>query len=1005
MAVGYWDPVKPKSSDSQYRGLKLSNGITVLLVHNPTKVGEERDYSAAALSLARGHLNDPTDFPGMAHFCEHMLFLGNEKYPVEGEYRKYLQEHGGGSNAFTSPEMTLYKFHITDEYFENGLDRFLNFFRSPLFTESATGREILAVDSEYKKCTLSDSRRCYNLLKHLCNPDHVFHRFGSGNKKSLEELPAQNNQNIREALLSFYDVNYCSEIMNLVVVSNRSLDELEQMVVGKEGFGDIPSKGLQKKVTYPGTHLGPNQLGRVAEYVAVQDQLTLTVVVPIPDTALQSDCDYSKTSLIIDLLGHEGDGTLCHCLREEGLITDLYSGDNIKETFGHINVEFFLTEKGQSQYRYIVSSLCQYANLIIEHLDSTCVSFHAEKLYSKQLRFDFLPNKNANSLATSLARSMIHTNDPKNCISYSVVNYPKIFDEEEKKIVKQCLEQFTSDNILILLTNKNLAADGNPVATEPWWGVQYRVRELSELEKKEIATPTSLNLKLPGKNEWLPKHTDIVQNSGTGDSVSSLKPFKITSSKSLINWWAANEKFNTPKCKIVTCLRSGVFGSSAVGSVVASWIIPDLCALVLASKYYAAEDSGVSRFSIYTDRDYCGVVITVSGFSDCATRMSTSLVDDLLNCNFTEKQFNVIRENRLREIANSKLQNTTTLSSEAMRELLNVSIFSTQEMDESMASLTYNEFITLLKQSRDSISAETFSYGNVSRPDAESLGQQISSLITSCNDNNDCIPRPDRKVVKIPEDTLSEYLYVMHEPNPTNKESAVAVRYQFDTFSYSLAAQMMVLRALISPRFFTTLRTVEQLGYSVSTSYLTLNEVLNLQFNVRSSTSPDEVHQRIDVFLKNFHEELLNMPEKDVNDCIASTKSSYAAPSPNMETEFGVLAHEIMREVYRWNREEEMLKQFSLVTRSGLISLFETFIRPVSWSTASRRSVLSVYSLTDYHFTSTTEKFSGNNLIRTIDNDSETEVNVKVKKINQGHIRLWREGMEHYNFNATASSL
>ena len=33
-------------------------------------------------------MKDPHDLPGLAHFCEHMLFMGNEKYPGEAVYKK-----------------------------------------------------------------------------------------------------------------------------------------------------------------------------------------------------------------------------------------------------------------------------------------------------------------------------------------------------------------------------------------------------------------------------------------------------------------------------------------------------------------------------------------------------------------------------------------------------------------------------------------------------------------------------------------------------------------------------------------------------------------------------------------------------------------------------------------------------------------------------------------------------------------------------------------------------
>lgn len=46
----------------------------------------------------------------MAHFLEHMLFLGTEKYPDESEYKKYLQKNAGNSNAYTAALETNFYF-------------------------------------------------------------------------------------------------------------------------------------------------------------------------------------------------------------------------------------------------------------------------------------------------------------------------------------------------------------------------------------------------------------------------------------------------------------------------------------------------------------------------------------------------------------------------------------------------------------------------------------------------------------------------------------------------------------------------------------------------------------------------------------------------------------------------------------------------------------------------------------------------------------------------------
>ena len=63
-------------------------------------------------------------------------------------YAEYLSKHGGFSNAYTDKENTNYHFSVSAANFEGALDRFAQFFIAPLFTASATDRELNAVDSE-----------------------------------------------------------------------------------------------------------------------------------------------------------------------------------------------------------------------------------------------------------------------------------------------------------------------------------------------------------------------------------------------------------------------------------------------------------------------------------------------------------------------------------------------------------------------------------------------------------------------------------------------------------------------------------------------------------------------------------------------------------------------------------------------------------------------------------------------------------------------------------------
>lgn len=62
--------VQSPNDNRQYRIIKLHNNLQALLVSDP-----DTDKAAASLSVGVGHLSDPDDRPGLAHFCEHLLFM------------------------------------------------------------------------------------------------------------------------------------------------------------------------------------------------------------------------------------------------------------------------------------------------------------------------------------------------------------------------------------------------------------------------------------------------------------------------------------------------------------------------------------------------------------------------------------------------------------------------------------------------------------------------------------------------------------------------------------------------------------------------------------------------------------------------------------------------------------------------------------------------------------------------------------------------------------------
>ena len=67
-------------------------------------------------------MHDFPEIPGLAHFLEHMLFMGSEKYPKEDHFSTFMHDHGGYKNGCTYEEKTIYFFNINAKYLSSALD-------------------------------------------------------------------------------------------------------------------------------------------------------------------------------------------------------------------------------------------------------------------------------------------------------------------------------------------------------------------------------------------------------------------------------------------------------------------------------------------------------------------------------------------------------------------------------------------------------------------------------------------------------------------------------------------------------------------------------------------------------------------------------------------------------------------------------------------------------------------------------------------------------------------
>ena len=336
--------IRGEQDGREYRYLELPNRMRVLLVSDP-----QTDKAAASLHVRAGSGNDPRSRQGLAHFLEHMLFLGTAKYPDPGEYQEFISAHGGSHNAYTSVDHTNYFFDIEPGSLTPALDRFAQFFVAPLFNREYVEREMNAVDSEYKLGLKDDARREYDVLRELVQPGHPLGSLAVGNLKTLGE----GESDIREDLLAFYATHYSANAMTLVVLGRESLDELQSMVDAR--FAAVADRSATELTQVP-SMFAPGTLPLEVRIRPEQELRELTLLFPLPSARAH----YAAKPLeyIGDLLGHEGPGSVLSVLKARGWAESLSAGAGL-DLYGEdaFQLSLQLTEEGVAHYRDIVALL------------------------------------------------------------------------------------------------------------------------------------------------------------------------------------------------------------------------------------------------------------------------------------------------------------------------------------------------------------------------------------------------------------------------------------------------------------------------------------------------------------------------------------------------------------------------------------------------------------------------------------------------------------------------
>lgn len=177
-------PAGPRIFPYEWQQRTLANGLRVIVI--PTPSAGLVSYRTVVRTGARDEFEPGST--GFAHFFEHMMFRGTEKYPAE-VYGEIVTRMGADSGAYTSTDMTVYQLDVAKEDLatvaEIEADRFMNL----AYDQQAFKTEAGAVYGEYRKNRSSPFFVLYEAVRREAFRKHTYAHTAMGFVEDIKAMP------------------------------------------------------------------------------------------------------------------------------------------------------------------------------------------------------------------------------------------------------------------------------------------------------------------------------------------------------------------------------------------------------------------------------------------------------------------------------------------------------------------------------------------------------------------------------------------------------------------------------------------------------------------------------------------------------------------------------------------------------------------------------------------------------------------------------------------------
>ncbi|XP_016999261.2 nardilysin isoform X1 [Drosophila takahashii] len=925
------EPDKSDGDRKLYRSLSLSNGLRAMLISDPyiedppiQQASSESMSSsiehfhgklaACAVLVGVGSFSEPRQYQGLAHFVEHMIFMGSEKFPVENEFDSFVTKSGGFSNAHTENEETCFYFEVDETHLDRSMDLFMNLIKAPLMLPDAMNRERSAVQSEFEQTYMRDEVRRDQILASLASDDYPQGTFSWGNLKTLQE--GVDDGQLHKELHKFCRDHYGANRMIVAIQAQLSLDELEEMLmrhcadipVSQENSVDVSRFNYQ-------TAFREEFFNDVFLVQPVEDvcKLELTWVVPPMKNLYRSKPDY----LISQLLGYEGVGSLCSYLRRRlwcisvmaGVGGSSFDSNSIYSLF---NICIYLTDDGFDHLDEVLEATFAWIKLIINS-DQLQASFkELQQIANNNFRFQIqMPSiDNVQSMVESL-----NYLSPKDVLTGPQLYFQ--YDEADIELLRQHLDKFNF-NIMI---SSYMPYEGNEYdQKEPWFGTQYKTIPMPSKWVDMWQEPATL------KELHFPQPNPFVTTDFTLHWVEAGKPHISRSPKALIKtdlcelWFRQDNIFQLPDGYINLYFITPLVRES-VKHYMLGVLYTYLVEFKIAEQLYPALEAGLTYGLYIGDK---GLVMRVSGYNEKLPLLVEIILNVMRSIELDVDQVNSFKDLKKRQIYNA-LINGRTLNLDLRLNVLENQRFGMISKYEAIDAITVEDISNFKDNFHKKMYVKGLMQGNFTEDQAKELMQKI--LLTYNSEKVDNLSALDNNLLQIP---LGSHYLRAKTLNDDDSNTIITNYYQIGPCDLKLECLMDLIELIVEEPFFNQLRTQEQLGYSLGIHQRIGYGVMAFVITINTQETKHKaeyVERRIEAFRSRMSELVSQMSNEEFKNIQETLISGKRLGDTSLDEEVMRNWSEIVTKEYFFNRVEMQIQTLNNLTKDDVLNFLNDYDR------------------------------------------------------------------------------